>query len=96
MLDNTMIVYFSDAGEKHHASTTQWPFVLVGGLGNRLQTTGRYLQYPSYQKPGHHTIANLYNTLAHAVGIQQDSFGQLDMNLDAQSQHGSFLPELLF
>ena len=94
MLDNTLIVYFSDAGEKHHASATQWPYVLVGGLGGRLKTTGRYLQFPGYQQPGHRTIANLYMTLAHAAGLQLDTFGQLDMNLDEASQHGP-LQELL-
>lgn len=88
MLDNTLIAYFSDAGEKHHASATQWPFVLVGNLGGRLKTTGRYLQYPVYQKSGHHTIANLYNTLAHAAGLEQDTFGQLDQNLEPASQRG--------
>ena len=94
MLDNTLIVYFSDAGEKHHASSTEWPFVLVGGLGRKLKHAGRYIQYPAYGKPGHHTIANFYNTLAHAAGIDQDTFGQLDMNLDTASQTGP-LPELL-
>jgi hypothetical protein len=94
MLDNTLIVYFSDAGEKHHASCIQWPYVLVGGLNGRIKTTGRYLQFPTYQKPGHHTIANLYNTFAHAAGIEQNTFGQLDLNLDKQLQQGP-LKELL-
>lgn len=94
MLDNTLIVYFSDAGEKHHASSTQWPYVLVGGLGDRMRINGRYLQYPEYQKPGHHTIANFYNTLAAAVGFDQETFGQLDNNLDEDLQRGP-LNELL-
>ena len=88
MLDNTLIVYFSDAGEKHHASSTQWPFVLVGGLNGRLRTGGRYLQYPAYQEPGHHTIANFHMTLARAAGLQLDTFGQLDMNLAEAAQRG--------
>lgn len=88
MLDNMLIVYFSDAGEKHHASSTEWPYVLVGGLGGRLRITGRYLQYPGYQKPGHHTIANLYLTFAQAAGLKLESFGQFDMNLDEDLQHG--------
>ena len=88
MLDNTLIVYFSDAGEKHHASVTQWPFVLVGGLAGRLKTSGRYLQYPAYQKPGHHTIANLHMSFAHAAGLQMDTFGQLDLNFDKEAQRG--------
>ena len=93
MLDNTVIVYFSDAGEKHHASSTQWPFVLIGGP-KRLRTTGRYLQYPSYQKSGHRTIANLHMTLAELAGLRFETFGQLDMNLDKESQRGP-LSELL-
>jgi hypothetical protein len=88
MLDNTLIVYFSDAGEKHHASSVEWPFVLIGGLGGRIKTTGRYLQFPAYERPGHHTIANLYNTFAHATGIEQDEFGQMDLNLPVSMQTG--------
>jgi hypothetical protein len=93
MLDNTLIVYFSDAGEKHHASSVQWPFVLVGGLRGQLEM-GRYLQYPGYQMAGHHTIANLYMTLAQATGLPMETFGQLDLNLDAEMQRGP-LKELL-
>ena len=94
MLDNTLIVYFSDAGEKHHASCSEWPFVLLGGLHGKIKATGRYIQYPSYQKAGHHTISNLYNTFAHAVGIAQDRFGQFDLDLDEAMQTGP-LSELL-
>ncbi|MEO1997524.1 MAG: DUF1552 domain-containing protein [Planctomycetaceae bacterium] len=96
MLDNTLIVYLSDAAEKHHGSCSEWPFLLLGGLGNRLKPRpgGRYLQYPGYGKPGHHTIANLYNTLLHAVGHPRDAFGRLDLNLDKSIQQGP-LSELL-
>jgi hypothetical protein len=96
MLDNTLIVYLSDAAEKHHGSCLEWPFLLVGGLGDRLtrQSGGRYLQYPGYGKQGHRTIGNLYNTLMHAAGQPRDEFGQLDVNLDASTQRGP-LPELL-
>ena len=88
MLDNTIIVYFSDASDKHHGSSSQWPFVLVGGLGESLQLTGRYLQYPSYQQPGHRTIASLYMTMAAAVGLSMETYGQLDSNLDPKMQRG--------
>ena len=94
MLDNTLIVYFSDAGEKHHASNVEWPFVLIGGLNGRIRTTGRYLQYPEYGRPGHGTIAKLYNTLAHAAGLRQDTFGQMDLRLEQEQQQGP-LSELL-
>lgn len=81
MLDNTMIVYTSCAGGQHHDGQKDWPFVLVGGMNNRLKS-GRYIQYPSYQNNGHRTIANLYMTLMQSVGLQtEDHFGQLDSQL---------------
>ena len=58
----TLIVYLSDAAEKHHGSGTEWPFLLLGGLGQAKAASGRYLQYPSYGKKGQRTIGNLYNT----------------------------------
>lgn len=96
MLDNTLIIYLSDAAEKHHGSCEQWPMVLVGGMGGRLKTTagGRYLQFPGYGTAGHKTIANFYCTLLHAIGKPQDEFGRLDLNLDAALQRGP-LGELL-
>ncbi|PHS03068.1 MAG: hypothetical protein COA78_19270 [Blastopirellula sp.] len=81
MLDNTTIVYMSCAGGSHHAGQTDWPFILVGGMQDKLKT-GRYIQYPSYQKQGHRTIANLYMALMQAAGMQtEDHFGQQDANL---------------
>ena len=54
MLDNTLIVYLSDAAEQHHGVCLQWPFVLVGGLGKTLKRTkgGRYLHYTGYERDG--------------------------------------------
>ncbi|MFT5527334.1 MAG: hypothetical protein ACI9HK_005316 [Pirellulaceae bacterium] len=96
MLDNTLIVYLSDAAEKHHGSCIEWPFVLLGGLGGRLKQSkgGRYLQYPGYGKPGHHTIANLYNTLMFTASRPHEKFGRFDLNLDEAKQRGP-LSELL-
>ena len=96
MLDNTLIVYFSDAAEKHHGSCIEWPFVLVGGLRGKLQVPrgGRYLQFPEYGQSGHRTIASLYLSLMHAVGQAQDEFGNRDLNLSKDSQVGP-LSELL-
>lgn len=96
MLDNTLIVYLSDAAEKHHGSCVEWPFILLGGLAEKLKPTpgGRYLQYPAYGNPGHRTIACLYNTLLHAAGQPRDRFGRLDLNLNESQQRGP-LNELL-
>ena len=96
MLDNTLIVYLSDAAEKHHGSCIEWPFVLLGGLGDQFKQSanGRYLQYTGYGKPGHRTIACLYNSLLHAAGQPRDVFGRFDLNLDESQQRGP-LSELL-
>ena len=94
MLDNTLIVYLSDSGNRHHSDLYQWPMVLVGGLGSRLRTGGRYLEYPGYGKAGHRTTACLYSTILHAVGLAQDTFGQPDLKLPKEMQTGP-LEELL-
>jgi hypothetical protein len=81
MLDNTMIVYTSCTGGQHHDGQRDWPFVLVGGMSEKLKM-GRYIQYPSYQQPGHRTIANLYMSLLQVAGLKTDAhFGQLDSQL---------------
>lgn len=77
-LDNTLIVWMSDSGEEHHGFCAEWPMVLLGNLGGRLKTSGRFLQFPTYQSAGHRTIANFYLALLHAVGDRRKSFGESD------------------
>ena len=94
MLDNTLIVYLSCAGGKHHGGNTDWPAVLVGGC-NKTLNMGRYLQYPSYQTAGHKTIANLYMSLLQAGGVSYGQhFGQSDPQLRDFDTQGP-LAELL-
>ncbi len=81
MLDNTLIVYTSCAGGKHHAGLTDWPFVMIGGVGDALRM-GRYLQYPTYQAKDHKTIANLYMSIMDAGRVNYgEQFGQVDPGL---------------
>lgn len=94
MLDNTLIVFMSDSGDSHHPSGYQWPTVLLGNLGGKLKTNGRFLDYPRYGAKGHRTLASLYSTLTHAVGKPQDKFGVPDIKLPAADQTGP-LAELL-
>ena len=94
MLDNTLIVWMSDSGEAHHGFCNEWPIVLVGNLGGRLKTAGRFLQYPSYQRAGHRTIANFYLALLHAVGDRREKFGEQDSKLEDIDQSGP-LAEIL-
>jgi hypothetical protein len=81
MLDNTLIVYMSCTGGGHHGPVSDWPFVLIGGMADKLKM-GRYIEYPKYREKGHRTIANLYLSLMHAAGMEApETFGQPDSNL---------------
>lgn len=93
MLDNTLIVFLSDAGQQHHANYQNFPMLLIGNLGGRLKT-GRYLHYPSYGQPGNRTIGSLYTTLLHAADTPRDGFGQIDLKLPKGEQEEP-LSELL-
>jgi hypothetical protein len=88
MLDNTVIVYLSDAAESHHSRCWQWPVVVLGNVGGRLKTGGRYLDYPYYAKPGHRTMANFYTTLLAAAGEEREHFGLVDPQLKDFDQRG--------
>ena len=81
VLDNTLIVYTSCTGGKHHGGISDWPFVLVGGTGGAMKS-GRYVQYPSYGNDGHKTIGNLYLSILASGGIDAGPlFGQIDPGL---------------
>ena len=88
MLDNTLIIYLSDAAESHHSRCWEWPVVLLGDLGGRLDTKGRFLCYPRYGISGHRTMANLYTSLLHAAGDRRERFGLADPKLDHLDQNG--------
>ncbi len=94
MLDNTLIVYLSDSGDGHHPSLHEWPVVLIGNLGGKLKTAGRYMRFPAYGQKAHRTMANLYCTLLHAAGKPRDKFGVADIGLKDIDQTGP-LSELL-
>ena len=86
MLDNTTMIYFSDVGDKHHASNREWPFIVLGNMGGKLKSAGQYIQYPHKGHAGHHTIASWWLTLLEAAGKPQDGFGMMDNNVDPDSQ----------
>lgn len=88
MLDNTVIVYLSDSGDGHHPQLFEWPVILIGGLGGKLKTAGRYLQFPKYGAKDHRTMANLYLTLLEAVGKPRKKFGVPDPGLKDIDQTG--------
>jgi hypothetical protein len=87
MMDNTLIVYLSDSAETHHSVCMEWPMVLVGNLGGRLNLGGRFINLPKYGSKGHTTVAQFYTALLHAAGAPVDHFGMkdrflLDVGLD--------------
>lgn len=84
MLDNTMIVYMSDAGEAHHGALHEWPFLIVGGCGGRLSIPGHYIRMPEYGQVGHRTIGNLYTSILNAYGDPIGHFGDPDFELERE------------
>lgn len=88
MMDNTLIVYCSDAADSHHPVADEWPFILVGNLGGRLKLGNRYLRYPWYGQPGHRTVANLFTSILHAMGDHRSRFGIADVKLADIDQDG--------
>ena len=81
MLDNTLIIYTSCSSGDHHCGGHDWPFILLGGMDQKLNM-GRYLEYPKYGSEGHRTVGNLYLSLMQGAGMNTgESFGQPDANL---------------
>ena len=81
MLDNTMIIYLSDAGNEHHANNQEWPFIVIGGGSGKFNLAGNYVQLPGYGQAGHRTIGNWYTTLLNAFGNPIEHYGNFDLNL---------------
>jgi hypothetical protein len=81
MFDNTMIFYFPDGGETHHALGTEYPFVVLSGKNAKLNIRGRYIRLPNYGDAGHKTLGNWYTTLLNAYGNPVKHYGDLDSGL---------------
>ena len=94
LLDNTLIVFLSDAGHQHHTSYANMPTVVIGNLAGKLRT-GRYLHYPEYNRSGHRTLANLFMSFLHAAGAPQDRYGDPDLGLDESIDQSGPLHELM-
>jgi hypothetical protein len=92
-VDDLVVIYTSDAAEKHHSSCVEWPHVIVGNHPN-LRLDGRFLYYPEDGRSQQRTLNALHNTLLRAGGIEMDSFGQLVKNVALKAQTG-VLRELL-
>lgn len=71
VFDNTVFVYLNDNGDAHHASHNRYPTVILGDAGGALKSDGRFVRYAPFTR----SLADLYCTLAHAVGTPTDTFG---------------------
>ncbi|MDE0858943.1 MAG: DUF1552 domain-containing protein [Akkermansiaceae bacterium] len=94
MLDNTIIVFLSDAGSQHHTGYENMPLLVLGNMSGAFKT-GRYLHYPTYNQPGHRTLANLHMSLLHAAGMPSDRYGDRDLGLGASIHQDGPLGELM-
>ncbi len=96
MLDNTMIIFLSDSGDRHHGSCIEWPYLVIGGGGGKLRTPGRYLRYPAYGQKGCRTIGDWWTTLLNAYGNPVKYYGNEDLVLKQNgSSHAGPLEELI-
>ncbi len=78
MLDNTMIVYISPSGNKHHGTLETWPLVTLGGGGGKMKTQGRYIQFPEYGATNHKTLGNWWTSVLNAYGEPVKHYGDFD------------------
>ncbi|PCC69241.1 Protein of unknown function [Nannocystis exedens] len=78
MLDNTLLLYMSDNGEKHHSNSEEWAMLLLGGNNMGFKTDGRSVTYPKSGHENNRQTSNLFNSLLHGAGLPTDDFGHSD------------------
>ncbi len=81
MFDNTMIFYFPNSGETHHAQGTEFPFIVLSGANTKLKLGNRYMRLPFWGKEGHKTLGNFYTTILNAYGNPIKHYGDPDLSL---------------
>jgi hypothetical protein len=87
MLENTLVVYLSDAANEHHTKCDEWPYVILGG-NPRVKLGGRCLTYADFENKGHRTVNAIHNTLLHSFGHPVNDFGFKIPGLDHGVQEG--------
>lgn len=79
--DNTVIMYFPEGGETHHAHGWEAPFVVLTGDQVKLNLAERYIRLPCHKETGHQTLGNWYTTLLTAHGNPIEHYGDLDAEM---------------
>ena len=72
MMDNTLIVYTSNNGDKQHTNGANWPVMLLGNLDGAFKT-GCFTQLD-----GKRPLNALYTTLLRAAGAAGDRFNMTE------------------
>ena len=72
MMDNTLIVYTSNNGDKQHTNGANWPVMLLGSLDGAFKT-GCFTQLD-----GKRPLNALYTTLLRAAGATGDRFNMTE------------------
>lgn len=78
MLDNTLLLYMSDNGEKHHSLAQEWAMLLLGGNNMGFKTDGRSVTYPGIKAAENRQTSNMFNSVLHGAGLPTDDFGHND------------------
>ncbi len=74
--DNSVFALTSENGEEHHATYNRWPIALFGNAGGKLRADGRFLRFPKRGSTGYRSMADLYCTIATALGIPTNDFAK--------------------
>ncbi|MDX1945251.1 MAG: DUF1552 domain-containing protein [Pirellulaceae bacterium] len=88
MFDNTLLCYFPNSGETHHAQGIEYPFIVLAGDNAKINLHRRYIRLPGYGQAGHKTLGNWYTTLLNAYGNPIEHYGALDVGLKDLDQRG--------
>lgn len=74
--DNSVFMFTSENGEEHHATYNRWPVALWGTAGGKIKADGRFLRFPRRGSAGYRSMADLYCSIATAVGVPTNDFGK--------------------
>lgn len=81
MFDHTMMLYFPNSGETHHAHGYEFPFIVLSGSNCKLSLPNRYIRLPYWGTPGHQTLGNFYTSILNANGNPIKHYGDPDLSL---------------
>jgi hypothetical protein len=76
MFDNTIVFWSNHNAEGHHSKGEVYPTVLVGTAGGRIKADGRFIRFGARGRADAHSLAEVFCTIAHAMGAPTDTFGK--------------------